>query len=122
MLTFALYIVIPIAVFWMLGLRKAVSFLIIAVIASVIFLLGSAFGLLLEAAFLGDHISQYVGTTLYTDSYANGIKTLGEGLAIPYIFIFDMFNMLFHYTFTHGTFILWICQAWSIFIILAFLR
>lgn len=120
MIQFLIFVCIPIVWMWMLGFRRAAAILFLVVISILIIALGFVAGGIFEFMFLHDHFRTYQLPALSTNSYANNMETLGQGFAIPYIFIWDLAKIYVHYTFTHATWIMWAFQLWSIFIVLRF--
>ena len=120
MLQFLLFFLLPIAIFWYLGFRRVTAFLLGTLFVVVVLLVGSATGFLFEMLFYPSNVSSYVTPTLFTNNYANNIDNLGQALAIPYIFVFDLFWLIIHYTFTHAKWLMHAFQVASLMIIFKF--
>lgn len=116
------FFIAPLLLMWSCGFSKSVGIVLAIAAALMIFLLGSVTGFLFEALFFPKNVSSYLAPQLFTNAYAESMDNLGQALIIPYIFVFDLFWLTLHYTFTHATFLMNAFQLLSLYIIFNFIR
>lgn len=111
------FVVVPLFLLGKAGFWGFVQFVIELAIFLLVFILWTSFGLTLDFMFFGEEYRLYKMPTLFTDAYANNLPSLGHALLIPFIVVFDILHIFFHFILTEAGWLTWIfatCGAYVV--------
>lgn len=121
MIAYILFLAFPFIILFLLGFKIPLKYFIIFTIVTGIIFLGFIFGLAMTW-FVTDsqYWRSYEFPDLLTEAYKESLTWQDlpiKYMAIPFIFLVDLFRIYFHMNFTHGHIALYLGEAASYFIL-----
>ncbi len=123
MLGFAFFLSLPFLFSWIFGMQKVLPILAVSVGALLIVGLGFGVGLFLTYCFESPaYWDAYQLPTLWsqvaTDHVSSGLMSfIFPMFILPLILLIDIVRIYFHFSFTHGTLALWLCEICSFYVL-----
>ena len=117
MFVLACSFLIPVLIMWRFGFVRVAGGILVVLAAIVIAYVSFIAGLVVDWMFFPSHLKDWNMPGWSVEAYVEWAPSMGALFLVPYILVWDLIKMYFHFSFTTFAPIVWMFQIWGLWII-----